>query len=93
MRPNIARILSAPNDPETRALVADLPDETALRELMDTCNWDDGYVVPLAVVRHPRCDRGLALQLFWALDDAARTMARHDPRDQRRCTLPRGRWS
>ena len=36
-------------------------------------NWDDGFALPLAVVRHPRCDRALALRLFWELDDAART--------------------
>ncbi|WP_197517291.1 DUF4274 domain-containing protein [Microbacterium karelineae] len=33
---------------------------------------DDGYAIPLAVARHPRCDRALALRLFWDLDDTAR---------------------
>lgn len=44
-----------------------------LWELMSHYNWDDGYTVPLAVVRHPACDRGLALRLFWELDDTAQT--------------------
>lgn len=52
--------------------VAELADETRLWELMSAYNWDDGFAVPLAVVRHPRCDRALALRMFWALDDAAR---------------------
>lgn len=53
------------------AMVADLPDETALWELMSAYNWDEGFTVPLAVVEHPRCDRALALRLFWELDDTA----------------------
>lgn len=52
-------------------LVAALPDEIALWELMSEYNWDDGFAVPLAVVSHPRCDRALALRMFWELDDAA----------------------
>lgn len=52
-------------------LVAALPDERALWELMSAYNWDDGFSVPLAVVLHPRCDRALALRMFWELDDAA----------------------
>ncbi|HEY1134602.1 MAG TPA: DUF4274 domain-containing protein [Nocardioides sp.] len=34
-------------------------------------NWDDGFAVPLAVANHPACDRGLALMLFWELDECA----------------------
>jgi|GEM_PF-6206626 len=52
--------------------VAELTDETQLWDLMSGYNWGDGFEVPLAVVRHPRCDRGLALRLYWELDDAAR---------------------
>ncbi|HET8994794.1 MAG TPA: DUF4274 domain-containing protein [Rhodococcus sp. (in: high G+C Gram-positive bacteria)] len=51
------------------SLVADLPDELALWELMSAYNWDDGFAVPLAVIEHPRCDRALALRMFWELDD------------------------
>lgn len=47
-------------------------DEIALWKLMSGHHWDDGYGLPLAVVQHPRCDRALALRLFWELDDAAR---------------------
>lgn len=53
------------------ALVAALPDEDALWELMSAYNWDDGFAIPLAVVSHPRCDRALALRMFWELDDTA----------------------
>ena len=51
--------------------VAELADERRLWELMSAYNWDDGFEVPLAVVTHPRCDRALALRLFWELDDSA----------------------
>ncbi|WP_306367831.1 DUF4274 domain-containing protein [Nocardiopsis sp. CC223A] len=52
--------------------VAELTDERRLWELMSAYNWDEGFEVPLAVVTHPRCDRALALRLFWELDDTAR---------------------
>ncbi|ALC04511.1 hypothetical protein CDES_00115 [Corynebacterium deserti GIMN1.010] len=52
-------------------LVAALPDESALWELMSQYNWDDGFIIPLAVSSHPRCDRALALRMFWELDDSA----------------------
>ncbi|WP_231910999.1 DUF4274 domain-containing protein [Corynebacterium suranareeae] len=53
------------------AAIADLSDETALWEIINEYNWDDGFAVPLAVVRHPKCDRALALRLFWDIDDTA----------------------
>lgn len=52
-------------------MVAALPDEIALWELMSAYNWGDGFAIPLAVVSHPRCDRALALRMFWELDEAA----------------------
>lgn len=52
--------------------VGELTDETGLWRLMSGYNWNDGFAIPLAVVRHPRCDRGLALRMYWELDDAAR---------------------
>src|SRR5262249_10560591 len=27
--------------------------------------WDDGFLVPTAVANHPKCDLGVALELFW----------------------------
>ncbi|MCK1797462.1 DUF4274 domain-containing protein [Streptomyces sp. XM4193] len=83
MHPDVERILhhecDTPNADERRRIHAELPervralaDETMLWELMSAYNWDDGFAVPLAVVRHPRCDRALALRMFWELDDAAR---------------------
>lgn len=52
--------------------VAALTDERQLWDLMSAHNWDEGFEIPLAVVTHPRCDRGLALRLYWELDDSAR---------------------
>lgn len=56
---------------DTTALRPDA-DEVTLWDVMSEHNWDDGFSLPLAVVRHARCDRALALRLFWDLDDAAR---------------------
>ncbi|MGW4480941.1 DUF4274 domain-containing protein [Rhodococcus triatomae] len=71
---DIERILTHDADDHGRLAdrVSALADETALWALMDDYNWDDGFEVPLAVVRHLRCDRALALRLFWELDDSAR---------------------
>lgn len=52
------------NQANLPAEIADLSDETALWEIINEYNWDDGFAVPLAVVRHPKCDRALALRLF-----------------------------
>lgn len=61
----------APGTPRQEILerVAALADERQLADLVTGYNWDDGFDVPLAIVRHPRCDRGLALRLFWDVDD------------------------
>ncbi|WP_051172574.1 DUF4274 domain-containing protein [Microbacterium indicum] len=73
MRDDVAEIIENddPRSAHVTALVAALPDEGALWELMSSYNWDDGFAVPLAVVSHPRCDRALALRMFWELDDTA----------------------
>lgn len=73
MRDDVAAIIEhdCTEHEQLSNLVAALPDEVALWELMSEYNWDDGFVVPLAVVSHPRCDRALALRMFWELDDAA----------------------
>ncbi len=33
-------------------------------------NWDDGFAIPRAVLQHPRCERGTALLIYWALGGA-----------------------
>lgn len=73
MDPSIERILShdAQDHGSLAERVAALPDERQLWALMSAYNWDDGFEVPLAVVTHPRCDRALALRLYWELDDSA----------------------
>ncbi|MGN5240191.1 DUF4274 domain-containing protein [Rhodococcus sp. SJ-3] len=74
MHPAVELVLN--HDPDDHGSLADrvasLADEFRLWELMSHYNWDEGFEVPLAVIRHPRCDRALALRLFWDLDDAAR---------------------
>ncbi|MET7640727.1 DUF4274 domain-containing protein [Streptomyces sp. NPDC005438] len=74
MHPEVEQVLHhGPGDhPVLAERVAALSDETLLWELMSAYNWDEGFTVPLAVVRHPRCDRALALRMFWELDDTAR---------------------
>ncbi len=74
MREDVAAIIDhdcAAHD-QLPSLVANLPDEVALWELMSHYNWDEGFAIPLAVVSHPLCDRALALRMFWDLDDTAR---------------------
>lgn len=75
--------------------IATASDESVLRELLENYNVDDGFAVLLAAVRHPRCDRGLALWLFWEADEAAQhyyadpeelaeaygSLARYEPED------------
>lgn len=75
MRDDIAAIIEhdCTEHAQLPSLGAALPDEAALWELMSAYNWDDGFAVPLAVFSHPRCDRALALRLFWELDATART--------------------
>jgi hypothetical protein len=41
-----------------------VPDE--LVYLISAYNWDDGFEVPLAIAKHPRCCRAIALALFHA---------------------------
>lgn len=73
MRDDVGAIIEHDRDrhEDLPRLVAALPDELALWELMSVYNWDEGFAVPLAVVEHPRCDRALALRLFWDIGDIA----------------------
>jgi hypothetical protein len=41
-----------------------------LSQLIDVYNWDDGFVVPNAVMTHCACDLGIALKMFWLSDGA-----------------------
>jgi hypothetical protein len=36
-----------------------------LHLLADRWNWDGGLRGPQAIIRHPRCDRGTALLVYW----------------------------
>lgn len=87
MDPDLARVLdhTAGDHGDRARRVGSLADKTRLWALMSAYDWDDGYAVPLAVVRHPRCDRGLALRLFWELDDAARTHVHDEENGLRSC--------
>ena len=36
-----------------------------LESMAEDYNWDDGFSVPTAIIRSPRCDLGTALRLYW----------------------------
>jgi hypothetical protein len=36
-----------------------------LHQLAWNWNWDDSQNIPLQIVRHPLCDRGTALLIYW----------------------------
>ena len=36
-----------------------------LENISQNYNWDDGYAIPVAIVRSPNCDLGTALRLYW----------------------------
>ena len=46
-------------------LVGKLDSSTALYELLDHYNWDDGFGVPLAIAEHSCCDLAIAKGLYW----------------------------
>ncbi len=58
------------NEAKRLELTRNINDVNLLRQLVESYNWDDGYAIPLEVVKHPRCDLGLALLLFWEFDTA-----------------------
>lgn len=49
-------------------LTRSINDVNLLRQLVENYNWDDGFAIPVEVVKHPLCDLGLALLLFWEYD-------------------------
>lgn len=55
-------------------LIARITRTQDLNQLIDVYNWDDGFIVPNAVMTHRECDLGIALKLFW-LSDAAQLFA------------------
>ena len=36
-----------------------------LHAVMQAFNWDDGFVVPTAVLQHPACERATALLMYY----------------------------
>jgi hypothetical protein len=51
-------------------LIARITRTQDLNQLIDVYNWDDGFIVPNAVMEHRECDLGIALKMFW-LSEAA----------------------
>lgn len=49
--------------------IRQMKNASSLMKLMQTYNWDDGFEIPLTVITHSSCDLGLALFLFWELDE------------------------
>lgn len=58
------------NETERLKLTRGINDVNLLRQLVEGYNWDDGIAIPLEIVKHPCCDLGLALLLFWEYDIA-----------------------
>lgn len=53
----------------------------SLMKLIQTYAWEDGFEIPLTVITHASCDLGLALFLFWELDEA-RSYYRGEEQDE-----------
>ena len=62
---SVTRIVDALEDQEERIrAIRELVTADELLQLAHYYNWDDGMQVPSAIVDHPACDLGVALQLF-----------------------------
>ncbi len=65
----VLRIVDEIENPEMKvSAVADLETPEELQTLANCYNWDDGLAVPTAIAEHPKCDLGVALNLFWLAD-------------------------
>ncbi len=53
------------SDEQAVALVQSIDSSDDLYELLDHYNWDDGFQIPEAIARHPKCDLAIAQKLFW----------------------------
>ena len=69
MNENIKNIIYKHNSEERVDLVKKLSKSIDLFALMEQYNWDDGFEIPYTVVSHEKCDLGLALMLFWEIDE------------------------
>ncbi|MDN3694983.1 DUF4274 domain-containing protein [Chryseobacterium tructae] len=71
MNPLVHQIIYEEETLNTRLkLLHKIEDPLLLWELMSHYNWDDGFVIPLEVVKHNQCDLGLAMMLFWEFEEA-----------------------
>jgi hypothetical protein len=61
----VENVAYAEKSPARVAAVAALDSAEALQQLAYLYNWDDGFEVPTAIALHPKCDLGVALDLFW----------------------------
>jgi hypothetical protein len=61
----IEAVAYAHRSPARVAAVAALDSAEALQQLAYLYNWDDGFEIPTAIALHPKCDLGVALDLFW----------------------------
>jgi hypothetical protein len=59
-----------------------------LHLLMCRYNWDDGFALPRAVLHQPKCERGTALFIYWALGGA---FAEQDAKGEHRALLEEAR--
>lgn len=65
-------------DEKLEAIAAMEPEQ--LEAVLAEYNWDDGVLVPTAIAQHPKCDRALALHLFWLGDALTWYTRESDPR-------------
>src|SRR5437868_6949980 len=61
----VRAVLEAESESRRRRALARLGSPEELYQLAWNWNWDDGCAVPRWIIRHPLCDRGTALRVYW----------------------------
>jgi len=65
---NIYLALGEEDEFDLEAAVADLQTSEQLHLFVYNWNWDSGVEPLFSVIRHPQCDKGTALYVFWLTD-------------------------
>jgi hypothetical protein len=76
--------------------VASFQSAEELQYLANYYNWDDGFALPTAIASHPKCDLGVALNLFWLAEGICLLTKEVEPDEYNRdwvafCQLVSGR--
>ena len=64
-RSRVAAALEAESGADALAAVGRMESAEELHATALELNWDDGFLVPDAILRHPGCERGTALHLYY----------------------------